>query len=669
MKKIIYILVLMFAIILYGCQSKIYTVEFVVNGEVVSTQEIAAGNPAVAPEDPVLEGYTFNGWDKDFSKVKENLTVTALLDIEEFTVIFLDEDQNVIKEETVKYKENATAPHLEVEEGYELTGWTGDFSSVTKDMVLEPIIKKIRYIVKFLDEDGTLLKEINIAHGNVASFGSNPTKPGYTFVGWDKDLKNVTSNMEVKAQFELATYTITYKDEEGNVIEGLSPSSYTILDDASLELPALIEKEGYECLGWYEGNTRVVTFFSSDAVDKVYTLKYKELPKPLAIPDDCTDTFKAVKKIKHSSGDFYVYQPDFTGLKVPSTSALSWTWSSVTPEIVTISTFSTMSVASPGYGLIKAVYTSDPSIILYAVVKTTTEGIFISSIEEANTKIEYEVTFTDENGNVIEKQKVEEGKSATPPTPPKKAGYTFVGWSGEIYNVTSNITLEANYVEGSSDFAGKTVSILGDSISTYKGYVPDGYSCFYPYPTADLGDVNQTWWMQVINKLGMKLLKNNSYSGTCVSSGTGNYSTVEDNRLKELLFGTEAPDIIIIFMGSNDCGSQYVKDETFKSSYKVMLDKIKVLCPNSEIYIMTLPPSKLYEEEDRVNYNKVIRDYANEYKLPIVEMNDAYNGDICTNYLVDSAHQNFAGMTKLANAVVKGMLESKGITIELNKTN
>jgi hypothetical protein len=69
MKKIIYILVLMFATVLYGCQSKIYTVEFVVNGEVVSTQEIAAGNPAIAPEDPVLEGYTFNGWDKDFSKV------------------------------------------------------------------------------------------------------------------------------------------------------------------------------------------------------------------------------------------------------------------------------------------------------------------------------------------------------------------------------------------------------------------------------------------------------------------------------------------------------------------------------------------------------------------------------------------------------------------------
>ena len=663
MKKIVFIIVLLFTLFLVGCDNSIYKVEFIVDGEILSTQDVKSGDSAIAPDDPEKEGHIFIGWDKEYTKVKENLKINAMFEKEEYTVIFLDEDQNQIKEETVRYKESATAPELELEEGYELEKWVGgDYTSVTEDMVLEPVVKKIKYTVKFLDEDGTLLKEITVSHGNTASFGGDPKKSGYNFLGWDKDIKKVTSNMEVKAKFELATYTITYKDEEGNVINGLSPSSYTILDDASLELPALIEKEGYECLGWYEGNTRVVTFFSSDAVDKVYTLKYKELPKPLEIPSDCTDTFKAVKRILHSSGTFYVYQPDFTGLTVPSTSALAWTWSSLNPEIVTISTFSSMSAASPGYGIIKAVNINDPSIVLYAVVKTTTEGIFISSIEEANTKVEYEVTFTDENGNVIETQKVEEGKSATPPTPPKKEGYTFIGWSGEIYNITTNTTFEANYIEGESDFSGKTVSILGDSGSTYKGYVPDGYSCFYPYPTADFGDVNQTWWMQVINKLGMKLLKNNSYSGTCVSSGTGSYSTVEDNRLKELLFGTEAPDIIIIFMGSNDCGSAYVKDETFKSSYKIMLDKIKVLCPNSEIYIMTLPPSMLYKEANRVNYNKVIRDYANEYKLPIVEMDNAYNGEDCTNFLVDSAHQNFAGMTKVAEAVVKGMLESKGVT-------
>jgi len=665
MRKTILMLVFIFTLILVGCQKPIYKVEFIVNGEVISTQQIESRKDAVAPDDPELEGYIFTGWDKEYTKVKENLTVTAILEKEEYTVTFLDNDENIIVEQVVKYKERATEPEFELPEGYELTGWSADFSSVTEDLIVKAIIKKIKYTVKFLDEDGSLLKEVSVSHGNTASYGANPTKQGYTFMGWDKEITNVTSNMEVKAKFELATYTITYKDEDGNVINGLTPSSYTILDDASLELPALIEKEGYECLGWYEGNARVVTFFSADAQNKVFTIKYKELPKPLAIPDDCSFMFKAIKKVAHSSGNgTFVYQPDFTGADAPAISALKYKWSSLNTEIVTISTYSSMSIVSSGYAIIRAEYIDDPSIIGYAVVKVTAEGIFISSIDEANTKVEYEVTFIDEDGNIIETQKVEEGKAATLPTPPKKEGYTFVGWSEKHYNISENITLEPTYIQGTSDFAGKTVSILGDSISTYKGYVPEGYSCFYPYPTADLGDVNQTWWMQVINKLGMKLLKNNSYSGTCVSEGTGLNSTVQDTRLKELLLGTQAPDIIIIFMGSNDCGSQYVKYETFNNSYKVMLDKIKALCPNAEIYLMTLPPSKLYTENNRVEYNEAIRKYAKDYNLPLIEMNDAYNGEDCTNYLVDSAHQNSAGMIKIAESVVNGMLKYKGITKE-----
>ena len=170
--------------------------------------------------------------------------------------------------------------------------------------------------------------------------------------------------------------------------------------------------------------------------------------------------------------------------------------------------------------------------------------------------------------------------------------------------------------------------------------------------------------MQVINKLGMSLLKNNSYSGTCVSEGTGSNSTVQDSRLKELLFGTQTPDVILLFMGSNDAGSQYVSLDTFNKSYKIMLEKIEVLCPNSEIFIVTLPPSKLYTDANRIAYNEVIVKYANEFGLPIIDMANAYDGNDVSNYLVDSAHQNLAGMTAVAEEIVEGMLKSKGIEIK-----
>ena len=661
MKKLLIAFCLLMLLVLTGCNDSVYTVNFIVEGEVVSTQQVKHGDDAVAPANPELEGATFKEWDKSYKNVKENLDINAVFEKEEFSVVFFDEDGNVLKQEIVKYNESATAPQAPEKEGHVFKEWSEDITCVKDNLEVTPVYEKQKFTVTFKDEDGTVLKEAVTEYGKTAAKPTNPSKHGYKFTGWDKDYKNVTSDLVVTATYELETYTITYKDEQGNIIEGLTPSSYTINDDASLELPALIEKEGYECLGWYEGNTRVVTFFSADAENKVYVIKYKELEKPLELPSDCTFLFKNIKKVLHSSGTFYVYQPDFTGLTVPSTGATKWTWTSLNPDVVTISAYSSISIASSGFAIIKATYIDDPSIVGYAVVKATSEGVFISSIEEANTKVEYEVTFTDEDGNVIDTQKVEEGKTATLPTPPAKPGYTFYGWSEAHYGISSNITLEPTYIEGESDFVGKTVSILGDSISTYKGYVPDGYSCFYPYPTADLKDVNQTWWMQTINKLGMSLLKNNSYSGTCVSTGTGNNATTNDNRLKELLFGTQTPDIILIFMGSNDAGSQYVSLDTFNSSYKIMLDKIIALCPESEIFIITLPPSKLYTEANRVAYNEVIVKYAKQYNLPVVDMENAYNGQDVSNFLVDSAHQNLAGMTAVAEAVVKGMLKSKGI--------
>lgn len=660
MKKILVCLTLLVLLFLAGCSSTVYEVKFLVDGDVVSTQQIKKGDDAVAPSDPIKEGHIFTGWDKEYKKVKSNLEINAVFEKETFVVKFYDDDNNVIKEETVAYGESATAPTAPDKEGYKFSKWDVDFSNITEEIEVRPIYERLKYTVIFQDQEGNVLKEMTVAHGNTASF-TDVKKPGYKFMGWDKDTSSVKENMTVTAKFELEVYTITYKDEEGNVIEGLTPSTYTVKDDASITLPDLIEKEGFECLGWYEGNTRVVTFFSSDAVNKEYVIKYKELEKPLELPNDYTFLFKNIRKVAHSSGNgTFVYQPDFTGLSV-QTGATNWDWSSLNPDIVTISQWSSITMHASGYGIIKAQNKNDPSIIGYAVVYAGAEGVVISSIEEANTKIEFEVTFTDENGTVIETQKVEKGKAATLPTPPGKEGYTFVGWSGEHYNIQENITLEPTYVEGKADFSGKTISILGDSITTYKGYNPDGYATFYPYPTADFGDVNQTWWMQVINNLGMKLLKNNSWGGSCVAEGTGSSSTSSDERIKEILFGTEQPDILIIFMGSNDCASANVSLETFDKSYKIMLDKIVALCPNTEVYIMTLPESIMYSSENQVKYNDVIRKYTTQFNFNLIDLQDMYGTEGCRNYLIDSAHPNLAGMNLFANTVFEKMLACKGI--------
>ena len=66
----------------------------------------------------------------------------------------------------------------------------------------------------------------------------------------------------------------------------------------------------------------------------------------------------------------------------------------------------------------------------------------------------------------------------------------------------------------------KSVSILGDSYSTFEGAIPQGNAIWYfkknnPKQT-DVNRVEQTWWDLLIKRKGWKLEMNNSYSGATI---------------------------------------------------------------------------------------------------------------------------------------------------------
>lgn len=661
MKKILLCLFVLLSIFAFGCKKdeETFTVKFIVNGEVVKEVEVKQGEQISAPIVESIEGMEFTNWDKDFTNINNDMEINAVFEKNKYDVNFYDNNGNLVETKEVEHGDSVDGPELEDIEGYEFIGWDVELSSITGPTDVNPIYQEKKYQVNFYDIDGNLLKTQNVSYNKSAQAPKVPQIEGYKFTGWDHSLLKITQDLDIKPTYELLEYTITYIDDT-SIIKGLEPSSYNMYSEASIELPAGPEKEGFEFLGWYSNGDRVVTFFSSDLENKVYYAKYKELEKPLIIPDDCTFMFEAIKVVPTNLGTS-VYQPDFTGLNVTA-GATNYNWSSLHPSIATISMWSSISVVSAGYAIIRAELITDPSVVGYCVIKVNADGVQISSIEDANNKKTFKVDFMDESGNIINTQTVEESMSAELPTPPAKEGYTFVGWSGDHFNIQSDTTLEPAYVKGSSDFVGKTVSILGDSISTYKSHIPDGYSAFYPYPTADFGDVNQTWWMRVINNLGMKFHKNNSYSGSCVSTGTGSSGTTNDARLKELLKGTTAPDIILILMGANDCGSSNVSLSTFKDSYKIMLDKIKVLCPDSEIYLINLQTSGLYELDEQEKYNAVIGEYAEQYNLPLVDISNLYTKDTYKDYVVDSCHPNKAGMIAMSDLIISEMLEYKGIT-------
>ena len=91
--------------------------------------------------------------------IKENLEINALLEKETYTVVFYDENGNVLKEEQVKYGESANAPTVDNKEGYTFKGWDEDITSVKGDLEVTPVYEEKVFNVVFKDDEGNVIKE------------------------------------------------------------------------------------------------------------------------------------------------------------------------------------------------------------------------------------------------------------------------------------------------------------------------------------------------------------------------------------------------------------------------------------------------------------------------------------------------------------------------------
>ena len=114
-----------------------YTVTFKDwDGTVLKTQTVDEGSSATAPSNPSREGYNFTGWDKSFNNITANVTITAQYSIKTYTVIFKDHDGATLKTQTVNHGSAATAPNNPTRDGYTFTGWDKAFTNVTNDLTV-----------------------------------------------------------------------------------------------------------------------------------------------------------------------------------------------------------------------------------------------------------------------------------------------------------------------------------------------------------------------------------------------------------------------------------------------------------------------------------------------------------------------------------------------------
>ena len=247
---------------------------------------------------------------------------------------------------------------------------------------------------------------------------------------------------------------------------------------------------------------------------------------------------------------------------------------------------------------------------------------------------------------------------------------------------TEGLTGQSDLEEDDSDIPmPKTLSIMGDSISTFDEWIPEGYYDFYPM-NGEVAYVNQTWWKMVMNDMDIELCANASSAGsTCIGDSTGMDNPqhgCSDFRIADLMGnGGTYPDIIIVYMGTNDFlmtvplgsndGTQYVEEgeiDNFSDAYSLMLDKLAAYYPGADIFCCNLPligewgterPFDMFVNGEGLtseDFSKEIETIAAAKGCPIVDLQHCgITIDNMSQYVTDGVHFKPDGMKLIRDAV------------------
>lgn len=225
----------------------------------------------------------------------------------------------------------------------------------------------------------------------------------------------------------------------------------------------------------------------------------------------------------------------------------------------------------------------------------------------------------------------------------------------------------------------RMVSIVGDSVSTFEGYNPQGYAVFYDREMQarnELNSVYDTWWAKVNQALHAFLCVNNSYSGSKVS-GKVFPAGESKERLSNLRTTEYVPDIILVYLGFNDFGNGievrrprrlFHKDHKscyFDVAYDNMIRTIRSYYPNAVVVCGTLMRTKM-KGNDRwlfpekfagvtlEAYNDAIRKTARKNRCILADI--ALTGERYET--LDGSHPTANGHATLANAWIRCLEEA-----------
>ena len=178
-------------------------------------QVLPSGTLATRPDTPAATpGYTFGGWNKadgtawDYAsdKVTDNITLYAKWAANTYTITFDTAGGSEIAPITQDYGTVITAPEAPTREGYTFIGWDKEIPTTmpAENMTVTAQWEINRYTITFDTAGGSEIAPITQDYETAITAPADPTREGYTFIGWDKEIPTTmpAENITLKAKWK-----------------------------------------------------------------------------------------------------------------------------------------------------------------------------------------------------------------------------------------------------------------------------------------------------------------------------------------------------------------------------------------------------------------------------------------------------------------------------------
>ena len=178
-------------------------------------QVLPSGTLATRPDAPAATpGYTFGGWNKadgtawDYAsdKVTDNITLYAKWAANTYTITFDTAGGSEIAPITQDYGTVITAPETPTREGYTFIGWDKEIPTTmpAENMTVTAQWEINQYTITFDTNGGSEIAPITQDYGTAITAPADPTREGYTFIGWDKAIPTTmpAENITLKAKWK-----------------------------------------------------------------------------------------------------------------------------------------------------------------------------------------------------------------------------------------------------------------------------------------------------------------------------------------------------------------------------------------------------------------------------------------------------------------------------------